>query len=87
MTTHSMRSSKICFPPASHELGSCRGTYSENFSNTARAPGTHSLRTSFIGPLPTYSLMGLNGSVAAMRAGMMKHEGVPTFPSAIGNFE
>src|ERR1700732_967747 len=31
--------------------------------------------------------MGLNGSVAAMRAGMMKHDGVPTFPSAIGNFE
>src|ERR1700738_2179593 len=32
MTTHSMRSTKICLPPESHELGSCRGTYSENFS-------------------------------------------------------
>jgi hypothetical protein len=44
------------------------------------------LRTNRIGPLPTYSPIGLNGSVAAIRAGMMKHEGVPTLPSATRSF-
>jgi hypothetical protein len=35
-----------------------------------------------IGPLPTYSLICLNGSVFAMRSGITTASGVPIFPSA-----
>jgi hypothetical protein len=51
--------------------------------NTARAPGTHSLRAKRIGPEPTYSLIWVKLSVRAMRSGMMKHIGVAFLPSAM----
>jgi hypothetical protein len=39
-----------------------------------------------IGPLPTYSVICLNGSVAATRAGITKQQGVPILPSASSIF-
>ena len=82
MTTHSMRSAASRLPPAGHELGSGRGTYPENFSNTALAPGTHSFWTKRIGPEPIRSLICLKASIAAIRSGMMKQQGVALLPSA-----
>ena len=35
-----------------------------------------------MGPLPMYSVICLNGSVWAIRSGMMKASGVLTLPSA-----
>jgi hypothetical protein len=46
------------------------------------APGTHSLRANFMGPLPMYSVICWNGSVFAIRSGMMKPIGVLFLPSA-----
>lgn len=55
-------------------------------SNTALAPGSHSFLTKRIGPLPTCSLICLKGSVAAIRAGMIKQHGVAILPSASSIF-
>jgi hypothetical protein len=56
------------------------------FSNTAFAPGTHSFFIKRIGPLPMYSFICRNGSVAAIRSGMIKQQGVSSLPSASSIF-
>ena len=45
-------------------------------------PGTHSAVENFIGPEPTNSVICLNGSVAAIRSGMMIAMGGFAFPNA-----
>jgi hypothetical protein len=50
------------------------------------APGTHSLFANFIGPEPIYSGICLNGSVWAMRSGMMNAQGVLFLPNASSIF-
>ncbi len=79
---HSIRSKLMRLPPDSQFAFSARGTYPSNFSKIAFAPGTHSFLLNRIGPEPTYSVICLNGSVAAMRSGMMNRLGVLLLPSA-----
>ena len=50
------------------------------------APGTHSSRMKRIGPLPTYSVICVNGSDLAIRSGIMKAIGVLILPSASSIF-
>ena len=45
-------------------------------------PGTHSFLENFIGPEPTYSVISLNGSVLAIRSGMISASGALPLPSA-----
>ena len=73
MMTHSMRSTFMLLAAGEPGMRArCAARSPRIFSNTALAPGTQSLRANFIGPLPMYSVICLNGSVLAMRSGMMK---------------
>ena len=83
---HSTRSKWATFGPDVHSsLPSGRGTYLSNLSYTLRAPGTRSSATNRNGPLPTISVICLNGSVFASRSGIISGFGVVGLPNACGS--
>ena len=83
MMTHSMRSTFMTLPPASQLPARCAARSPSNFSNAAMRAGlpvgAHELHRAASRCTPSICL---NGSVLAMRSGMMKQHGVPTLPSA-----
>ena len=78
----SRRSATMRFPPASYEACSPARHIVSKFSRIPPwppAPVRSWLKR--IGPLPTLSLICLNGSLSAIRAGVMKQHCVPILPS------
>ena len=86
IVVHSTRSKFAIFgPDVQSVVPPARGTYPANFSYTTFAPGTRSSALNRYGPLPTISVTCVNGSVLAIRSGMITGRNPGVFANAAGS--